>query len=421
MSRKPLMEAWPFQVLEWNEVEESGGEGKPVIKRMHVKGVLHRADEKNGNDRIYPFPVLERETKKINERIQKGETVFMQADHPSDGQSRIVDTVAILENAALDPKTKEVIGNMTIVNTAKGRDLAEIIRANGKPGISARGFGSVIRGEVGGVKGDIIQDDYRLVTYDFVVGQSVRGAVVTSFQEQAGNARDEGEQDMDIKTLTLDELRAQRPDLLQTIEADAKTKAEATVEAKVAEQVTAKVAAAEPQIEARLRSEFEAKSPCNDEGKMEALLKAYAEKKNLLLVPKDGASQTEATLAALKQQLTETNTALAALKDKTESVTAEQERAKVTNYIMDKTKGEKFRVALIERLQSCKNVAEVDAKFEAEKAFLAKHIPEGMSKGKSFATEEPGSQTSDKTVTTKSGLTLNEQQQQARRMAGIRE
>lgn len=242
-----IFTAIPFQILEAKEIEENGK------TKFRVKGIFNRADERNANNRIYPSKLLEREHSRLNERLAKGETVFMQADHPSDGLSKIGDTTALMRSVVYDPGTKLVTGEADIISTRKGSDLKEIIRAGGQVGISARGFGTTSPGEVAGQKGDVVNEDYQLVTYDFVVGQSTRGAVISQFAEQArALAGLTEENEMDLKTLDLEALKAARPDLISTIENSVADK----VKAENAKTLAAMVAEETGKIEAKLREEM---------------------------------------------------------------------------------------------------------------------------------------------------------------------
>jgi hypothetical protein len=179
MAKQELFEAVPFELIEAREFVHNGE------RLMQVKGVMHRANELNGNHRIYPAPILSREVNKLNERLGSGDTMFSQADDPAGGVSRISDTAAMLTSVEYTPK-HEVVGTAVILPTQKGKDLAAIVRAGGKVTIIARGFGTTRPGECAGQQGEVVQEGYELVTYEFVIGQSlghhhqVPGPVVSS-------------------------------------------------------------------------------------------------------------------------------------------------------------------------------------------------------------------------------------------------
>ncbi len=148
MAKPELFEAIPFELKEVKEIEHNGE------RLTQVTGIMHRANELNGNHRIYPATILSREVNKLKERLGSGDTVFSQADHPADGVTGIGDTAAMLKSVEYTPKD-EVVGTAIILPTAKGRDLAAIVRAGGKVGITVRGFGTTRPGECAGQQGEV--------------------------------------------------------------------------------------------------------------------------------------------------------------------------------------------------------------------------------------------------------------------------
>jgi hypothetical protein len=58
-----------------------------------------------------------------------------------------------------------VIGEAEILPTSRGNDLMALLKAGCKVGVSSRGYGSTKPDEYGN---DIVQEDYKLVTFDFV-------------------------------------------------------------------------------------------------------------------------------------------------------------------------------------------------------------------------------------------------------------
>jgi hypothetical protein len=430
-----LFEAIPLKILEQKEVTEQGK------RRLRVRGVFHRADEQNLNRRIYPKAIIERETQKMSDRIAKGETVYMQADHPQDGVSRIRDTTAILRSVKFDPNSKEVMGEADIISTATGDDLAKIIEAGGGIGISARGFGSTKPGECAGHKGEVVQEDYSLVTYDFVVGQSTRGAVVTNFAEQARYlAGFTGENDMDLKTLDLEQLKAARPDLAKALEEAAVITATKTLETKTAElkaqeeaftKKTAAAAAEDAKDKGADDDEEDANGNKLKKEQREQLktLRESAKTFGYKLVGEKevvAAQKNEGDeIAKLRTQLTEAVDGLKKLEDGQKSLTEQAEAVEVHKYIVEKTNDEKeFKTALIGRLlKTCKTKKDVDEKLAPERADIKQLIEQaggGRGKGVTEKSEEKGAGDETKTYKTKSGMTLTEQELRTRTLSGIK-
>lgn len=448
VKRKPLFEAIPCN-LQLFEIEENGQ------KILKVRGVFHRADERNANGRIYPSSLLERETKRLNDRLK--ESVFMQADHPADGMSKVSQTAAILSGVEYDPKTKEVMGEAKVLETTLGKDLAAIVRAGGRVGISARGFGTTTPGECAGQKGDVVNEDYSLATFDFVVGQSTRNAVVSSFSEQDEALHGpSGGDEMDISKMTLEELKAARPDILKTIEEAATKAAKTASETEVNARVATLVGEAAEKIEAKLREELKLEATKkkkngkaaddeedkNDKGDDETTeqylvrMNSVLEKKgyDVRLVKKDAPVTGDKNTAKLEAEVvkvrTQLNEALQSLQTVSNTQKAMNEQAlavAVDKRIMEATSGEKkFRNALIERLRKvCKTVEEVEVKLPLERGEIERLITEstggGHGKGDPGKNEELGTREDGETKTfkTKGGMELTEAQIRQRSLSGI--
>jgi Prohead core protein serine protease len=431
-----LFEAIPLKILEQKEITENGK------RRLRVRGIFHRADEQNLNRRIYPTAIIERETQKMSDRIAKGETVYMQADHPQDGVSRIGDTTAILRSVKFDPKSKEVMGEADIISTAKGDDLAKIIEAGGGIGISARGFGSTKPGECAGQKGEVVQEDYSLVTYDFVVGQSTRGAVVTNFAEQARYlAGFGGENEMDLKTLDMEQLKAARPDLAKALEEAALATAEKAVETKKAELATQEeafkkktaAAAAEDAADGGADDDEEDANGKKLKKEQREQLKGLRESAKTFgykLVSEKEVENKQKNendeIAKLRTQLTEAVDGLKKLEEGQKSLTEQAEAVKVHKYILEKVADEKqFKSALTDRLiKGCKTTKEVDEKLPVERADI-KNLLEQHGGGRGTGVTEKGEEkgggdNGDKTFKTKTGLVLTEQELRTRTLSGIK-
>lgn len=442
--RQLFLEAIPCN-LQLVEVEENGQ------KLLKVRGVFHRADERNANNRIYPSKLLERETKRLNDRLK--ESVFMQADHPADGMSKVSQTAAILSSVEYDPRTKEVVGEAKVLETSLGKDLAAIVRAGGHVGISARGFGTTTPGECAGQKGDVVNEDYQLATFDFVVGQSTRNAVVSSFseQDQALGGLSGGDE-MEISKMSLDELKAARPDLFKAIEEAAAKAAKAANAEEVATRVATMVEEATEKIETKLRAELKleaAKGKKKDKAaadaedaadkgddetteQYQARMAPKLEKAGLHIVKKDKdaaaggvSAKVEAELTSVRTQLNEALQSLQKIGSKQKALDEQAQAIAVDKKIMEATKDEKkFRNALIERLRkTCTTIEEVDAKLPQERQAIERLLSEttgGHGKGATGKDEELGTHDGEeKKFKTKSGLVLTEQQVRERELSGI--
>lgn len=425
MKRRPLVEIATIEILEKHVFTESEADSQNYL--MRVKSVSQHADKKNANGRIYPYAILEREVKRIQADIKKTPgSVLEQGDHPMDGLAKIRGVAAMLESIELDPATKRVITVSKIFKTEVGKDLAAILEGGGLVGRSSRGYGATERGEVLGEVGDVVQEDYQLKTIDFVIGQSTHDAYVTQIMEQALE-REEGD-GMDIKTLTLDELKAARPELLTQLEAAAttaaETKATAAMETKLTTIVTEKAAEIEKGIikdlgeaapqkpdnvkqadwdKMSLGQKMKACKAASDDDANEQTVTARADKLGFRLVKKDGTdpvAKVEADLATTKRSLTEAMTALGEQQEKTRVLEEAQNNIAIDKHIMKVATDQKviYKNALIEGLRAanCKTIEEVNAKLPTEKARIERLLEEtGGGKGSRGDFEERGTEHSD--------------------------
>ena len=136
---------------------------------MILSGIMQKADTQNGNGRIYPMEVLQREvtnySKLVKERRALGEL-----DHPDD--SVITLSRASHMVTAIWMEGKDVKGKIKVLNTPSGQVLQELVKANVNVGISSRGMGSV--SESAGQT--IVEDDFQLICFDMVSEPSTPGA-----------------------------------------------------------------------------------------------------------------------------------------------------------------------------------------------------------------------------------------------------
>lgn len=149
-------------------LESNGG-------KLIVSGVLQRANARNQNGRIYSKKILEREISKYiaNEIAQR--RALGELDHSDQ-------SVVNLKNVSHNILEcwwvgDDLMGKIEILNTPAGNIVTELFKANITVGISSRGMGSVktISEHDDTVE---VQDDFSLVTFDFVSNPSTHGAFV---------------------------------------------------------------------------------------------------------------------------------------------------------------------------------------------------------------------------------------------------
>jgi hypothetical protein len=152
-------------------------EGFGVSSKFLVEGLVQRAEEKNGNGRIYPYEVLYREVQKYIEGPIQERRALGELDHPD---SSVISLKNVSHNIlSLWWEGKDLYGKIEILPTPSGNILRSLFENQITVGISSRGMGSVRQlGEAVEV-----QDDFELMCWDFVSTPSTQGAFMEQINE----------------------------------------------------------------------------------------------------------------------------------------------------------------------------------------------------------------------------------------------
>ena len=145
-------------------LEESKANGT-----MKIAGIFQRADSPNHNKRIYEKKLLVREMSRLDEAI-KERRLMGELDHPTHDAVKLGNVSHLVTN--LKMRGNDMIGEAEILNTPCGQVAQALIKGGVKLGISSRGMGSLTE------KGDyaMVNDDFKLVTFDLVADPSTKGA-----------------------------------------------------------------------------------------------------------------------------------------------------------------------------------------------------------------------------------------------------
>jgi len=144
-------------------------EGKATDK-MKIRGTFGRCNEKNNNGRIYPTAVLEAQLAKVQPLIAE-RRLCGELDHPQNDTVKLSNASHLITK--LDMKGNELIGEAEILKTPAGLTAQALVNGGVKIGISSRGMGTLSENEVGD---KVVNEDFRLVTFDLVADPSTRGA-----------------------------------------------------------------------------------------------------------------------------------------------------------------------------------------------------------------------------------------------------
>lgn len=174
-------------------------EGRPKIK-----GRFGMVETATNNGRLYGEALMTRELGRLSEDIER-RRVFGELDHPADGRTRLNRVSHIITSLEINEE-KEVIGEAEILNTDAGRNLLAIIEAGGEVGVSSRGMGTT-KSDAKGNK--IVNEDFRLMTFDVVAEPATTGAYPKFYMEGLGEVA--------LDEMTADDLRKHCHDAIAEI------------------------------------------------------------------------------------------------------------------------------------------------------------------------------------------------------------
>lgn len=134
-----------------------------------LTGIMQKADQQNGNGRIYSRKILDRELlnyqKLIDEKRALGEL-----DHPEDSVVNLKNCSHLVTKMWWDGNN--LMGKVRVLETPSGNILRSLVQSGVKLGISSRGLGST-RKESGKI---MVEEDFQLICFDFVQEPSTPGA-----------------------------------------------------------------------------------------------------------------------------------------------------------------------------------------------------------------------------------------------------
>jgi len=147
---------------------------------MILTGKLQEAEVQNGNGRVYPRKILEREMKNYTMLIKESRALG-ELDHPDDSVINLKNASHMVTDAWWDGNN--VMGKVKVLNTPSGKILQQLVNDGVKLGISSRALGSVNESE----GRTMVQEDLQLICFDFVSEPSTPNAYMAL--QEAKNIR----------------------------------------------------------------------------------------------------------------------------------------------------------------------------------------------------------------------------------------
>jgi hypothetical protein len=172
-----------YQDFSYEVISEDRPNGQP--KKTFLRGLFQHGGIRNGNGRVYPSAILEREISKNMDKV-KNRNMLGELDHPTEGKIHLDKVSHVITELNMNPDGR-VLGGVEVFDgpdelggTPKGRILGSLIKRGVKLGISSRGFGSTKEHD------DVneVQDDFKLITFDIVADPSTPGAYPAAVYEE---------------------------------------------------------------------------------------------------------------------------------------------------------------------------------------------------------------------------------------------
>ena len=218
MNVKDLFE---YNMVHFEEVPNTEEAPLPKGVIMRIRGGAHSSGKVTQNATLYPTELYQREATNLSPLMSGGE-VLMYPRHPKifkneKGEVSVEslspqDATGLLRGLEVLPDGQAILTS-DLADTTAGRNIAALVRMGAKVPISSRATASVketlltdkhpaakLNPEWIGKKVNIIQDDFRLKTFDFVSEEASKGNKTFFFREEKG----EVEMDFDLKALTED-------------------------------------------------------------------------------------------------------------------------------------------------------------------------------------------------------------------------
>jgi|TARA_Y100000034_G_C6789317_1_gene353284 hypothetical protein len=136
---------------------------------MMLSGMMQMAETQNGNGRVYPQKILEREVQNYKKLVQDNRALG-ELDHPEESIINLRNVSHQITDIWMDEN--KVMGKMKVLDTPSGNILRSLVDSGVSIGISSRGLGSVTEN----AGKTIVEDDFQLICFDMVSEPSTPGA-----------------------------------------------------------------------------------------------------------------------------------------------------------------------------------------------------------------------------------------------------
>jgi hypothetical protein len=147
---------------------------------LMLTGKLQEADVQNGNGRVYPRGIMEREIKKYVSIVEDNRALG-ELDHPESSIINLANVSHMVTEVWMDGP--QVMGKIKVLKTPAGQILRALVESGVKTGISSRGMGSVTEQQ----GKTIVEDDFQLICFDIVSEPSTPNAFMSLSENRLRN------------------------------------------------------------------------------------------------------------------------------------------------------------------------------------------------------------------------------------------
>lgn len=160
-----------------NEVEQLVESNASGIKNHYLQGIYSQCEIKNNNGRIYPLSIVEREINGLLPKINSG-VAFGEFGHPTEmtklpviNEEKVSHRIVKIEKDG-----NNFFGKSVLIPAGMGEIAIKIIETGGVLSVSSRAVGKTnSRG--------IVENNYKMFTYDLVFNPGMPGANQTAILE----------------------------------------------------------------------------------------------------------------------------------------------------------------------------------------------------------------------------------------------
>ena len=148
---------------------------------LMLSGLMQMAETKNGNGRVYPQKILEREVKSYAKLCSKNRALG-ELDHPDSSVINLANASHMVTKIWMEGN--KCMGTIRVLNTPSGKILRSLVEDGCTLGISSRGMGSVK--EQNGIT--MVEADFQLICFDMVSDPSTPGAFMLKEAKELANS-----------------------------------------------------------------------------------------------------------------------------------------------------------------------------------------------------------------------------------------